>query len=58
MFELKEISDGVFEICCDGLDKRLLHQTCELKPVSLIEFCLSFISGFCKGFKALFYPPT
>jgi len=58
MFELKEISDGVFEIRCVGLDKRLLHQTCENKPDSLIDFCLLFIGGFCKGFKALFYPPT
>ena len=58
MFELSEISDGVFEIRCQGLDKRLLHNTCKNKSHSLVEFCLGIVNGYCKGMAALFDPPT
>lgn len=58
MFEVKRISDNVFQIICDGFDAHLLNTTIPENNKNVIDFCTSIVKSAIKGFVALMYIDT
>ena len=56
MFEIVEISDGVFQIDRDAFDARLLRATIQEKQPNLVAFALSVVKAAVKGATVFLYP--
>ncbi len=58
MFEIKQESENVFTITCDGFDNRLFKATIAEGNKTLVEFCLSIVKAAVKGAKIMLYPDS
>jgi len=55
MFEIKKVSEGLYEIEADKADAKLLDMAIERKPVSVIHLCLRVIQSVCNTASAYIY---